>query len=264
MFAGLLDGSWTEHRWWSVSARIDPAFDRPVTESQPLRFESAAATDVGKTREINQDAFLERPSAGLWAVADGLGGHRDGEIASRMVCDALADFEPNTSFEDMVEGARQRIYEVNDHLLRASMRSRLPDRSGSTVVMLLLRGASCAVLWAGDSRVYRWRAGRLERLTHDHSVVESDMRAGRHEAHFVTRAVGVESKLTLDLHRDEVRAGDRFLLCSDGLTHTLPDSQIEVWLQNKDIRASVDGLIKATLDAGAPDNVTVLVVEACA
>ena len=262
MFAAMLEGSWTEHQWWSVPARIDPSLDRPVSEPEPLRFESAAATDVGRTREINQDAFLERPAAGLWAVADGLGGHRDGEIASRMVCDALADFEPIASFDDMVEGARHRIYEVNEHLVRASMRARLPDRSGSTVVMLLLRGASCAVLWAGDSRVYRWRAGHLERLTHDHSVVETDRRAGRHEAHFVTRAVGVESKLILDLHRDDVRAGDRFLLCSDGLTHTIPDSEIEVWMQHEDIRAAVEGLIKATLDAGAPDNVTVLVVQA--
>jgi serine/threonine protein phosphatase PrpC len=110
--------------------------------------------------------------------------------------------------------------------------------------------------------VYRGRGGRLERLTRDHSVVETDRRAGRHESHFVTRAVGVESKLILDLHHDDVRAGDRFLLCSDGLTHTIPDSDIEVWIQHEDIRAAVDGLIKATLDAGAPDNVTVLVVQA--
>jgi type VI secretion system protein ImpM len=262
MFAAFLDGSWNEHRWWSVSAAIDPSVEQAETESMPLRFRSAGRTDVGKAREINQDAFVERPEAGLWAVADGLGGHRDGEVASKMVCDALADFQPNASFDDMIEGARQRIVEVNEHLLRASRRSPLPERSGSTVVMLLVRGTSVAILWAGDSRVYRWRSGRLEQLTHDHSVVESARSASRHETHLVTRAVGVESKLSLDVHRDTVRAGDRFLLCSDGLTHTLPDETIEAWMDRDDIRAAVDGLIVATLDAGAPDNVTVLVVEA--
>jgi type VI secretion system ImpM family protein len=262
MFAAFLDGSWNEHRWWSVSAAIDPAIEKPEDEPSPLRFRSAARTDVGKRREVNQDAFLERSEAGLWAVADGLGGHREGEVASRMVCDALADFEPNTSFDDMIDGARQRIFDVNEHLLRASLRAPLPERSGSTVVTLLVRGTSSAILWAGDSRVYRWRSGRLERLTHDHSVAESDKRAGRHESHLVTRAVGIESKLSLDLHRDIVRAGDRFLLCSDGLTHTLSDAQIEAWMDNRDLQVVVEGLISATLEAGAPDNVTVVVVEA--
>jgi type VI secretion system protein ImpM len=264
-FAALLDGSWGEHRWSSAPAQIDPGSSDMLLEAlaaPSFRFHSAAATDVGKARSINQDAFLERPEAGLWAVADGLGGHRNGEVASRMVCDALADFEPNTSFDDMVDAARERIYEVNDHLVRASTRAPLADRSGSTVVLLLARGASCAVLWAGDSRVYRWREGSLERLTRDHSLAES-LAGGAREAHFVTRAVGVESKLTLDVRRDEVRAGDRFLLCSDGLSHTLPDDQIAEWMETADIRAVVDGLIGDTLDAGAPDNVTVLIVEAC-
>jgi len=195
-------------------------------------------------------------------VADGLGGHSDGEIASRMVCDALVDFEPDPSFEDTVEAARERLQQVNDHLLRAATRSLPGDRSGSTVVVLLVRGLRAAVLWAGDSRVYRWRAGRLEQLSRDHSLAELEGTVAREESNVITRAVGVQPALTLDLHPDTVRVADRFLLCSDGLTRVVPEDQIRDWMEQKDIHVATDGLIKATLDAGAPDNVTVVIVEA--
>jgi type VI secretion system protein ImpM len=265
-FAALLDGSWQQHRWRPVRARVDRivrAGDLPVDEPA-LNFRSAAASDVGRVRRINQDSFLERSEIGLWVVADGLGGHSDGEHASRMVCDALADFAPSASFEATIDAARVRMQEVNDHLLFASSRSLLGDRCGSTVVLLLVRGARCAVLWAGDSRVYRWRRGRLEQLTRDHSPSDAVGRGGPQESHGVTRAVGAHAALALDLHLDHILAGDRFLLCSDGLTRAVPEAQFGVWLENPDIRSAVDGLVEATLAAGAPDNVTALIAEACA
>ncbi|HEY6360672.1 MAG TPA: type VI secretion system-associated protein TagF [Vicinamibacterales bacterium] len=263
-FAALLDGSWAERQWRSIPAQAGTnGAGTLASDVPPPQYRSAAATNVGKVRSINQDAFVERSEVGLWAVADGLGGESEGEIASRMVCDALADFTPEASFEDTIEGARERVRQVNELLDRAAARSVNGVRSGSTVVALLVRGRRCAVLWAGDSRLYRWRGGRLHQLTRDHNLAASEGATGR-EAHAVTRAVGGESTLTLDLHRDGVRPGDRFLLCSDGLTRTVPDGQIRAWLEHEDIGTAVDGLIKATLDAGAPDNVTVLIVEACA
>jgi type VI secretion system protein ImpM len=266
MFGAMLDGSWTDHRWRSIAADVEPdpapeSDDTLVEDLTPLNFRSAAGTDVGHARGNNQDSFLEQPDSGLWVVADGLGGHRDGQVASRMVCDALLDLVPGGSFESTIETARERIEDVNEHLLRTSTRAVVTDRSASTVVVLLVRGARCAILWAGDSRVYRWRAGQLERLTRDHSLVESGAVVRQNESHIVTRAVGVEAKLALDLFRDHVRPGDRFLLCSDGLTRMVPDDQIKNWMANADIRASVTGLIQTTLDAGAPDNVTVVIVE---
>jgi type VI secretion system protein ImpM len=264
MFGALLDGTWNQHRWQSVPARVErepEPEDTLVDDLAPLDFRSAAATDVGHARGNNQDSFLEQPDLGLWVVADGLGGHRDGQVASRMVCDALLDLPPSPSFESTIETARERIEEVNRHLLRGSTRAVVTDRSASTVVVLMVRGSRCAILWAGDSRVYRWRSGRLERLTRDHSLVESGAAVRQSESHIVTRAVGVEADLALDLYRDRVQAGDRFLLCSDGLTRMVPEDQIETWMGNPDIRVSVDGLIQATLDAGAPDNVTVVIVE---
>jgi type VI secretion system protein ImpM len=260
-FASLLDGSWNERRWRSVTARVETVQgpDVLVEATAAPRYRSAAASNAGCVREINQDSFIERTDVGIWGVADGLGGHSQGEVASRMVCDALAEVVPEASFEDAVDDAREHLSLVNEQLIRAATRPVNAVQSGSTVVALLARGMRCVVLWAGDSRAYRWRNGQLEQLTRDHSATELDAGA---PSTAITRAVGAEDTLLLDSCDEQVQAGDRFLLCSDGLTRMVPDSQIRVWLEKEDIRDAVDGLIKATLDAGAPDNVTALIVEA--
>jgi type VI secretion system protein ImpM len=266
-FGALLEGSWGQHRWRSVRARVEsgpeqgPALVEPPA---PLRFRSAAGSDVGKVRAINQDSFIEHPDSGVWVVADGLGGHSDGETASRMVCDAFADFLQTASFEDTVAAACERLDAVNDQLVRAAARSLIGDRSLSTVVALLVRGDRCAILWAGDSRAYRLRSGRLEQLTRDHNLASSAASGAHHDPHAITRAVGAHPVLDLDVCREQVRPGDRFLLCSDGLTRAVPEAGIRAHLEERDVRSAVERLIAATLEAGAPDNVTALVVEAYA
>jgi type VI secretion system protein ImpM len=265
-FGAMLDGAWVQHRWQQAPARVEPSLESSAllaTPPVPIRLRSAAATNVGRVRRINQDAFVERPEAGLWAVADGLGGHSDGEVASRMVCDALTDFTPGVSIEGVVDAVGERLQQVNEHLLRAATRSLLADRCGSTVVTLIIRGDRLAVVWAGDSRAYRWRGGKLDQLTRDHSA-DASSGSGRHETNAITRAVGADATLVLDVVWDEVRPGDRYLLCTDGLTRMVPPSGLERWVASTELQAAVTGLIDATLEAGAPDNVTVLIAEASA
>src|SRR5262249_9274381 len=266
LFPAFLSGSFAGSGWKCAPvqvAEVAPLDSSGEDQGQPLSFRSAGATDVGRARDNNEDGFIERSDIGLWAVADGMGGHSNGEVASRMVCDALQDFQPTGTFEDVVERASERVRQVNDYLMRTAAGSDPLDHSGSTVAMLFLRGTRSAVLWAGDSRVYRLRAGRLEQLSRDHSLeaLEGSLIT---KSSVITRAVGVQPDLTLDLHRDTVLPADRFLLCSDGLTRVIPDAQITTWMQNEDIRAAVNGLIQDTLAAGAPDNVTVVIAEAFA
>ncbi len=265
-FVALLDGSWTDRNWRVVPLRlVSAAQAEPEPHEQRAAvggYESAAESDVGRVRSKNQDSFLERPEAGIWVVADGLGGHTDGEVASRMVCDALADMLPDSTFEATIEHARRRMSEVNEQLLRLSDRSHHAGPVATTVVALLTRGDQCAVVWAGDSRAYRLRAGKLERLTRDHSLVESEEPPALAPSNVVTRALGAEANVVLDVARSVAQPGDRFLLCSDGLTRTVPDGELEQVVGGQDIRAAVKELIRAALAAGGPDNVTALVVEA--
>jgi type VI secretion system protein ImpM len=272
-FVAMLKGDWSEREWCTVP--VEQFAETPESESEGvtddtvdapivLRLHSAATTDVGRVRKVNQDACLERSDVGLWVVADGLGGHSEGEVASQMVCDALADLVPESDFEVTVESARARIRQVNDHLYAKSVQPENPVSSGSTVVALLIRGPRAALVWAGDSRIYRWRDGRLEQLTRDHSVAEEEGVVGREEANVITRAVGGEVRLDLDTRYERVRAGDRFLLCSDGLTKVVPDADVAGMMKTPDLRRAVDALIHAALEGGGPDNVTALVVEAAA
>jgi serine/threonine protein phosphatase PrpC len=179
-----------------------------------------------------------------------------------MVCDVLAGLVPESTFDGTVSEVCRRIGEVNHHLLTLSARA-ASERVATTVVTLLARGRECAVVWAGDSRAYRWRDGTLEKLTTDHSVAAA-LPEGQAASSVITRALGAAPNLKLDLVRYEARPGDRFLLCSDGLTNAVPETAIATALAGTALDRAVRGLIDSALAAGGPDNVTVLVVEAAA
>lgn len=226
----------------------------------------AGATHVGKVRSTNEDAWLARPEAGLFAVADGMGGHRRGDLASRMVVDALAALPPAPDARTMREQVETALVTVNRELQPAKGE----DVSGSTVVAVLLYEQHFAVLWAGDSRLYRAGLDGLMRMTRDHSIVQSlidrgglapEAAGGHPMASSVTRAVGVAPELVLDGMQAELRAGDVFMLCTDGLTRHVGDGEIQTALESLTPQAAADHLIAMTLDRGARDNVTVVVLK---
>lgn len=143
--------------------------DTLVEEDIHPVYVSEGATDTGRVRTANQDAFAQIVTRGVWAVADGMGGYRDGDVASRMVCEALQKLDSTTTLEGTIDAIRQRMTEVNQKLHQASIREHDPVVSGSTVAVFLVQRTACAVVWAGDSRVYRLRHGRLTQLTTDHT-----------------------------------------------------------------------------------------------
>jgi type VI secretion system protein ImpM len=262
-FTAVLNGEWAHEGWHCIDAKVSEApahTDTWVSSDHPVRYVSAGLTDTGKTRSVNQDAFIERADIGVWAVADGMGGHEHGEIASRMVCDALADLIPAGTLDATVEAIVERWRRVNGYLHRVATREINPVQSGSTAVALVTRGARCAVVWAGDSRAYRLRDGKLTQLSRDH-VFGAEF-PGAIESYAITRAVGGEATLDLDVVNDRVRPGDRFLLCSDGLTHEIDDDAIRNILANNPLEACPRKLVEAALSAGGRDNVSVIVIDA--
>jgi protein phosphatase len=247
-----------------------------VTCASHFKWMSAARTDAGRVRDINEDACLDAPLDGHWAVADGMGGHAVGDLASRLVIDLLGELHqlpPDAGMTRIVALARTQLQNANRQLRDEAARRQV-QRIGSTVVVLLACDRFCAYLWAGDSRIYLYRQGQLRQLTRDHSQVEelrqlghlTDDEARHHPAHhIITRAVGATDTLELDEDALEVADGDVFLLCSDGLSNELTDDEIRATLQDAaplDCRRATDALVDKALARGGRDNITAVIAQA--
>jgi len=244
---------------------------RPASE-KILRFECVARTHTGCKRKINEDAVLSRPDLGLWAVADGMGGHEAGEVASALVVDMLEKAPARLELSQRTDAARTALHTANRQLLAMAQSGGGEKRTiGSTVVLLAADAASFVCLWAGDSRAYLARGGVLEQLTHDHSLVQQLVDSGdidpksaaQHpNANIILRAVGAGQYLDIDGVEGSVCAGDGFLLASDGLTRLVDDSEMLTGLQAPDLEAAADRLMSLCLARKAPDNVTFVLVRA--
>jgi serine/threonine protein phosphatase PrpC len=233
-----------------------------------MRFSCAARTHVGLKRKINEDSILAATERGLWAVADGMGGHDAGEVASTMVTDALRNLPPARGVDALAAAAVEALRAVNSELIALAGSRRT---IGTTVVALTIAEGAFRCFWLGDSRAYRLRDGTLERLSHDHSVVQElvdagMLRADEAEAHenanLITRAIGVADAIDLDMTSGEVRPGDLFLLASDGLTRVVPDAELATGLGSAPPDEAADALVEKVLARGAPDNVSLIIVKA--
>lgn len=237
---------------------------------------SAAGTHIGRVRQINEDSFLELPGIGLWAVADGMGGHDAGDVASQTVIEELSRVPPPISREALIGNIEQRVRAANTRLCRLA-EERGGGVVGSTVAVLACCAGAALCLWAGDSRIYLWRGGALRRVTEDHSQVQELVRLGLVSAdevdsqpggNIITRAVGASPYLDLDQRSLDLAEGDIFLACSDGLTAHLKDADIAAVLAQvgssqgpEGCASAVARLLDQTLERGAKDNVTVIVVQ---
>lgn len=238
--------------------------------SKPLSWKSFGITDVGKVRKHNEDSMLERTEIGLWAVADGMGGHAKGDIASKMIVGALTKLHEGTKLCRYLDDIEDRMIDVNQKLIEQANASAKKATIGSTVVIMLAYEKYCVYIWAGDSRLYRLRDGILRQITTDHSQVELYVEQGmisREEAlvhphgNMITRAVGAAEQLFLDMDIQEMASNDRYLLCSDGLTKHIQDPEIQDLLREGNSEEVCKTLIDLTLSRGAGDNVTAIVVD---
>lgn len=238
----------------------------------PVHFQwtSASRTDVGSVRERNEDAVLDEPERGLWAVADGMGGHAVGDYASRVVVDTLSGLPTPLDIDHYIAAARQSLQTANRQI-QIEAAARRVFRIGSTVALLLACGGFCACLWAGDSRVYLCRDGRLRQLTRDHSQAElmraqgllrDDEEAPHLARNTITRAVGAAPTLEIDEVIEALQDGDIFLLCSDGLSNVLSDEEMTNILVSESCRDAVETLVNRALAQGSRDNISAVVARA--
>ena len=241
-----------------------------VAKGACLTFECVSRTDVGLKRKINEDAVLVRTDRGLWAVADGMGGHEAGEVASAQVTEALLHLPVVYHLDEVVECSIEALKQVNHELIRLARADHTPKTIGSTVVGLAIRGGEYRCFWAGDSRAYQVRDGHIKQLSRDHSLVQELVAAGmldpaeaegHPDSNVITRAIGVNENLRIDTVSGDVASGDIFVLGSDGLTRLVEDDEMLDELTNNPPDIAADNLLETVLSRGAPDNVSFVIVR---
>lgn len=221
----------------------------------------------GTTREDNQDSFLNWPEYMIWAVADGLGGSDHGGAASQLVTRYLLEIEQPVSFDAHIKNAKRLIYEANSILLQ---QSKMGGSAATTIVCLLIHEGEAACLWSGDSRCYLLRGGMLYQCTKDHTLRQQKIDTGELtppeaermiNSNIVTNAIGVKEKGFLEEVRFTLHAGDRFLLCSDGLSNLLGPDVLSGTMASSTAKRCVEKIMDQVAGQEQPDNITLVVVS---
>lgn len=249
-------------------------------EENSYRLEVASLSDIGRVRAQNEDAVAADGEFGIAAVADGIGGHRSGEIASRMAVDILLD-QLRSRVRKFRDGARQPmplqfaeqiVGEANRAIHASAARHSEREGMGTTLALALFHGQRVALLHVGDSRIYRLRDGRLQALTRDDSLLSDQLERGliaaedsrgSHNRHLVTQALGVAETVSVHLNEESVRTGDVFLLCTDGLSDLVEVADIELIIDALKTRLSLAAgqLVQLANDNGGYDNISVVLVR---
>ena len=234
------------------------------------QWQSCGLTVVGLRRKHNEDAILERSDVGLWAVADGMGGHSAGDVASQTLVSALAEIPRIDDLEHYSEQVASCLHTVNRDLVQLARSRGKGQIIGSTVVVLIISGMQFRYLWAGDSRLYRYRQGTLEQLTADHSLYNEAISQGlaptdgsleQGRGNVITRAVGADLHLQIDCGEGNIEAQDLFILCSDGLDKELAHADIAALCSKGSASEITHNLIREAEARGGRDNISVIVVK---
>lgn len=233
------------------------------------QFRFNAKTHVGLKRKVNEDSILALPDHDIWVVSDGMGGHEAGDYASRLIADSIATIPLGLDPTERMHALRDAIQAAH-RIILAEAEDRGRGVIGATVAALMLANGHFAGIWAGDSRIYRLRDHRIEMLTTDHSAVAEFVADGKMtwdeaeqhpHSNAITRAVGVGETLELDKVRGETLPGDRFLICSDGLTKYATFRILQSALDRYPLETVSDELIHIALAGGGGDNISVIVVD---
>ena len=231
-------------------------------------FDAGSATHPGRVRSRNEDAHLVRADVGLWAVADGMGGHEAGDLASQLIIQALDGISSTISAVQLLEETENRIFQVNRQIIEIGNR-RGGGVIGSTVAILLISKDHYACIWAGDSRLYLVDHEAIRQVSRDHTEVEEILASGvvtaeeaRHwPQNVITRAVGVHDNLELEIVTGALEKSNIFVLCSDGLTKHVSDDEIRRYVSTGDAQSSCSELVELAVQRGGYDNITVVVVR---
>jgi serine/threonine protein phosphatase PrpC len=236
-----------------------------------MDWQIATQTHVGKVRKLNEDSLLVVKDYPLLAVADGMGGHQAGEIASAIIVDNLAKLNLSTNLNQAREQAEHSLLASNREIIDFGNKQLNGVSAGSTIITLLAQEQRAVCLWAGDSRLYRMRHDTLEQLSEDHSYVSEMVRdgllspeqaVGHPSSNMITRAIGILPDISIATMTLDVEDGDTYLLCSDGLYNELDDGEIQQLLTNGDVyRCSVQ-LLNKCLERAAKDNITFIIGHA--
>jgi serine/threonine protein phosphatase PrpC len=235
-----------------------------------MHFHTAARTDVGLKRKLNEDSILEKPEAGFWAVADGMGGHEAGEVASATVVEELGKIADKITSVNCAELIVATLKGANHKLVELAQGSAAPRTIGSTAVALTIRDGSFHCFWAGDSRGYLIRAREITQITRDHSLVQDLVNAGlvneddaktHPDANVITRAIGATSSIEIDSVSGESFPNDTFVLATDGVTRVVEDEEILTELTTRNPQQAIARISEMVLARGAPDNFSIIVIR---
>lgn len=234
-----------------------------------MKLVAAGLSDVGRERDHNEDSYAVEDELGLFIVADGMGGHQAGEVASALAISTVVEHVGKSKGADRLEVLADAARAANSRVIEEGARNRRRKGMGSTLVAMIRDGDDMGIAHVGDSRCYRFRDGKLERMTRDHSLIE-ELAGDDPIAHaalggysnVITRAIGTAPDTEPDTRREPLRVGDVYLLCSDGLSGVVKDPEISrILSQGPELLDHCRELIQTANENGGPDNITTILVR---